>query len=229
MTILEKINSLTWLKLKEILRELKTLYASVESRVDTIENTPSSTPTLQQVLDVNSSIVTLSGDIDIQDDENNSHSIVLGGNGNSIGYVNITSGENFNQYAKFTMSGNHLDLGHYVNTEQTGGVRATSSGLNLKGGFNGVVPWTEFLLGVTGASGNTYFKDNRVGVNQTGLEYFADYSSSFTSRSLIDKGYADNLLPKVADNFANDAAAAIGGIAVGKLYHTAGAVKIRLS
>lgn len=32
----------------------------------------------------------------------------------------------------------------------------------------------------------------------------------------------------VADNFANDAAAATGGIAVGGLYHTAGAVKVRL-
>jgi hypothetical protein len=35
-------------------------------------------------------------------------------------------------------------------------------------------------------------------------------------------------LPQVANNFANDAAAAIGGIAVGGLYHTAGTVKIRL-
>ena len=29
-------------------------------------------------------------------------------------------------------------------------------------------------------------------------------------------------------NYANDAAAAIGGVTVGQLYHTAGAVKIRL-
>lgn len=33
---------------------------------------------------------------------------------------------------------------------------------------------------------------------------------------------------KVADNYADDAAAAAGGIPVGGLYHTAGAVKIRL-
>jgi hypothetical protein len=36
-------------------------------------------------------------------------------------------------------------------------------------------------------------------------------------------------LPKVSNNFANDTAAAIGGIAVGRLYHTAGIVKIRIS
>lgn len=33
----------------------------------------------------------------------------------------------------------------------------------------------------------------------------------------------------LANNFANDAAAAVGGIAVGSVYHTAGTVKIRLS
>lgn len=32
-----------------------------------------------------------------------------------------------------------------------------------------------------------------------------------------------------ADNFANDAAAATGGIAIGELYHTSGAVKVRLA
>ena len=36
-------------------------------------------------------------------------------------------------------------------------------------------------------------------------------------------------LPLVANNFANDAAAAVGGIAVGGLYHTSGTVKIRLA
>lgn len=35
--------------------------------------------------------------------------------------------------------------------------------------------------------------------------------------------------PTVARNYANDAAAATGGIPVGGLYHTAGAIKIRLS
>jgi hypothetical protein len=36
-------------------------------------------------------------------------------------------------------------------------------------------------------------------------------------------------IPDVADDFADDAAAAIGGIGVGELYHTSGAVKLRLS
>lgn len=36
-------------------------------------------------------------------------------------------------------------------------------------------------------------------------------------------------LVRVVDNFADDAAAAIGGIGVGKLYHTSGTVRIRLS
>lgn len=33
----------------------------------------------------------------------------------------------------------------------------------------------------------------------------------------------------IADNFADDAAAATGGIAIGGLYHTAGTVKVRLT
>ena len=39
---------------------------------------------------------------------------------------------------------------------------------------------------------------------------------------------SDNTV-KVADNFANDSAAATGGVAVGGLYHTNGVVKIRLA
>ena len=38
-----------------------------------------------------------------------------------------------------------------------------------------------------------------------------------------------NQLPQVANDFVNDAAATIGGIVVGGLYHTAGVVKIRLT
>jgi hypothetical protein len=33
---------------------------------------------------------------------------------------------------------------------------------------------------------------------------------------------------QVTSNFADDTAAAVGGISIGQLYHTAGAVKIRL-
>jgi hypothetical protein len=44
----------------------------------------------------------------------------------------------------------------------------------------------------------------------------------------VMSGGVYDALPKVADNYANDAAAAIGGIAIGKMYHTAGVVKIRL-
>lgn len=36
-------------------------------------------------------------------------------------------------------------------------------------------------------------------------------------------------LPKLNSNFANDAAAAVGGVVVGGLYHTAGIIKIRIS
>ena len=41
--------------------------------------------------------------------------------------------------------------------------------------------------------------------------------------------FASDNIVKVADNFANDSAAAAGGVAVGGLYHTYGVVKIRLA
>ena len=41
--------------------------------------------------------------------------------------------------------------------------------------------------------------------------------------------FASDNIVKVADNFANDSAAATGGVAVGCLYHTDGVVKIRLA
>ena len=41
--------------------------------------------------------------------------------------------------------------------------------------------------------------------------------------------FTNNNIVKVADNFADDSAAATGGIAMGGLYHTNGTVKIRLA
>lgn len=38
-----------------------------------------------------------------------------------------------------------------------------------------------------------------------------------------------NKLPETGDNYANDGAAAAGGIAIGAMYHTNGTVKIRLT
>lgn len=57
----------------------------------------------------------------------------------------------------------------------------------------------------------------------TKIIYYPDkIAGDYTLATLDD-------LPQVANDFANDVAAAIGGIAVGELYHTAGVVKIRVS
>lgn len=40
---------------------------------------------------------------------------------------------------------------------------------------------------------------------------------------------SDYTKPATGSNYANDVAAAAGGIAIGELYHTAGTVKIRLT
>ena len=50
------------------------------------------------------------------------------------------------------------------------------------------------------------------------------------SKDVANKAYVDSFIPvALADNFVDDAAAAVGGIPVGGLYHTAGVVKIRVS
>ena len=41
--------------------------------------------------------------------------------------------------------------------------------------------------------------------------------------------YFSNNIVNIANNFADDTAAATGGIAVGGLYHTAGVVKVRIA
>lgn len=48
-------------------------------------------------------------------------------------------------------------------------------------------------------------------------------------KDAANKSYVDSSLPQLADNFPDDAAAALAGILVGGLYHTAGVVKIRVS
>ena len=41
-------------------------------------------------------------------------------------------------------------------------------------------------------------------------------------------GVLYNIKPQIANNFANDADAAVGGVEIGELYHTDGTVKIRI-
>ena len=58
-----------------------------------------------------------------------------------------------------------------------------------------------------------------------------DFSEADPTNKQIyaQRSYVDSSLPQIADNFADDTAAAIGGVEIGRLYHTAGAVKVRLT
>ena len=67
-----------------------------------------------------------------------------------------------------------------------------------------------------------YVKDTEQGIGLSGEQ---DFTPNIGPLDYVQY----KLLPKVADNYADDAAAAVGGIAVGAMYHTAGVVKIRLS
>lgn len=57
-----------------------------------------------------------------------------------------------------------------------------------------------------------------------------DCGDPTVGKDAANKAYVDSFVPvNLADNFVDDAAAAVGGVLVGGLYHTAGVVKIRVS
>lgn len=58
--------------------------------------------------------------------------------------------------------------------------------------------------------------------------FFANSSGFTVLGATFDSATKSLLLCDPASNFANDAAAATGGIPIGGLYHNAGAVKVRL-
>lgn len=49
----------------------------------------------------------------------------------------------------------------------------------------------------SGTTAPFQFQDARSGANQRGLEYAADYSANYTSRSLVDKGYVDGQVSSI--------------------------------
>lgn len=66
--------------------------------------------------------------------------------------------------------------------------------------------------------------------HESALDPHPQYLTQAEGDALYDAlGAAAAVLPDIADDYADDAAAAVGGIAVGQLYHTSGVVKIRLT
>lgn len=186
MTILEKIQNLTWwmldIKIKDILTSLFTTTESIDTRVTNIENNPSGEFIPLSGTEVGKPIT---GDI-----ETNAGLILKGYvlNGLSSGGVGIGSFDD----AIFSLS--------------------NSNGGRLDIAFNDVYSITSLTVS-----------------EDKGLSFGVDTSTNITDLDYTQKIYVDSLLPQIADNFADDTAAAIGGVEIGRLYHTAGVVKIRLT
>ena len=142
----------------------------------------------------------------------------------SVGGKMIIDGQNLTQPRQFTMPNKSgvvaliedLETGYVPYTGATGNVNLGEHDIYTSGGArladDGTVFGTTFQF-------VTYDSSLQAGVSATRAWVLPDESG--TVALTLD-------LPQIADNFANDAAAAIGGIAVGGLYHTAGTVKIRL-
>ncbi len=79
--------------------------------------------------------------------------------------------------------------------------------------------------------GNIYLTQNEIGIIAPAFYFSQQGASTGEGYALIDvagDGYL-SLQPLVGGDYVDDSAAAVGGISVGGLYHTAGAVKVRLS
>jgi len=91
-----------------------------------------------------------------------------------------------------------------------------------------VVAFPNLLVGANGVGGTGLFTSGALFVTGT----FSVSGSSVHSGSanflgaVIASGSGNSVL---GSNYANDAAAAAGGIAIGGMYHNAGAVRIRLT
>ena len=89
--------------------------------------------------------------------------------------------------------------GSQINISSGDGLATVATAQSTGGGWVGIgsatTGFTEFgylYFDINGASGigtGVFFQDTRA--TTTGIEYLADYSSGFTARTLIDKGFAD--------------------------------------
>ena len=116
----------------------------------------------------------------------NSHNIVLGGN---LTQNTLITGNTFN----FGIGANALNLyaSNGINICDTSNIginiNTNSGNVNLRGYNSLNVEKTKMSFSDTLVS----FTDNRT--TTTGLEYHADYSAGYSSRSLVDKGYVDSI------------------------------------
>lgn len=81
-------------------------------------------------------------------------------------------------------------------------------------------------LGLSNTPANNFVLDASA---DNGTMKLARGNPGATTQDILTVDAAGNLKPGVLGNYASDAAAAAGGVPVGGLYHTAGAVKVRVA
>ena len=149
--------------------------------------------------------------------------------------------------AKIYNPGNHTASRTYTLPNASGTVALTSD-LSLQQAFNNgktmttgnftaavfdlapglSIKNTSSLSEIAVETGKITFTKNQGGLKTTNL-FQAVTPTVNRAVYLPDADGTIALLPTVAGNYANDAAAAAAGIAIGSLYHTAGVVKVRLT
>jgi len=155
----------------------------------------------------------LTGDVDIE----GNFQFVMGGNTESLDFISLIAGDGtaFSNFAELSMSQNFNRFYYFNGGNFRAGLELNINGSELRGGFNSGNGDTALRLGDNSGPNTTYFRDSRIGVNQSGLEYFADYSANYTSRSLVDKEYVDNAITGGSVTASNGLTKVVGDIQLG--------------
>lgn len=136
----------------------------------------------------------------------------------STGTGNIILGHQSNVSAGLTTGNNNVFLGNTLSGITTG------SGNVIIGKPAGLSGASANTIVIADGAGNVALNKDSSGLitapNTTNSQILADS----TGKAVVIKSF----LPTVSGNYANDTAAAAGGVSIGQMYHTAGTVKIRL-
>ena len=144
----------------------------------------------------------LTSDVFIDGDPLSTYGFYIGAFNYPVKKAELVAGVDYNLYGSLQLWEDKSQLIHY----QSGGssnVVCDSVGVSLNSDYYNLVIGQD-------TPNSTYFRDNRTGANQSGIEYFADYSTNYTLRSLIDKGYLDARIAGITPITASNGLTKVG-------------------
>ncbi|MBS1506030.1 MAG: hypothetical protein JSS79_05230 [Bacteroidetes bacterium] len=137
-------------------------------------------------------VITLGGTLTQDVDIEGNFQFELGSNVAPMSFIDFAAGaSDYSAFSDFRMQGNTIRMSLYPSGTLQARTELTSTGVHLYGGNpDGANTKTQIDVGLDSAH-SLLITDSRTGSNRSGVEYAADYSTNYTSRSLVDKNYVD--------------------------------------